>query len=600
MDRSAHDRAYIGHGVGLRTRHFARALDGGLDVDWVEVVSENFFGRGGRPMRVLERTREQVPVVLHGVSLGIGSVDAPEPEYLEQLAELVARVEPAWVSDHLCWASHEGIHSHALLPLLRTPATLAAVAARIARVQDTLGRRLVLENVSSYVSHTGDELSEWEFLSELCARTDCLLLLDLNNILVSCTNHGWDPAAYLAGIPGDRVQQFHLANHTDRGNYKFDSHLGAVPDEVWALYREALRRFGPVSSLVEWDEDTPDWEILRAEQRKAAEIAAEVLGAGPAAPGPMGEVARARMDLDALVVAPERAAGEAALDASHSLLWRVIAYPTGAEAMLADNTTRVRAEVEASFAETETFARVERLEVYANDYYWRLAGVLELHFPVVAWMLGHGEFHNLVTDYVLTTPPRDGDLRRYSEGFPSFLSQHEEGEKQPELVEVAWIELDRVQLLDVADVPALGAEALAALSLDQWPQLRFCVAKSMRMRGCSRPFSPMFELCREGSSLHRARKLHPPTQSHALIWRQDLLVYHRDVPPPEAAALRALISGRPFIEICAAAAGPAKGSAGGGELGEEALAGDEAGPEQVARWLQKWIACELIASAQLA
>src|SRR5690606_19326558 len=155
---------------------------------------------------------------------------------------------------------------------------LAATAERVARVQDAIGRQLLIENVSSYVSFADDKLREWEFLSELCARTDCLLLLDLNNIIVSCTNHGWDPAEYLAGIPGDRVWQLHLANHSDRGHYKFDSHLGAVPDPVWALYREVLGRWGPISSLVEWDEDTPEWEVLRAEQRKAAAIAREVCG----------------------------------------------------------------------------------------------------------------------------------------------------------------------------------------------------------------------------------------------------------------------------------------------------------------------------------
>ena len=271
-------RPFIGHGVGLRTRHFGRALDGELDVDWIEVVSENFFGAGGRPLAVLERVREAVPVVLHGVSLGVGSVDAPNPEYLDKLRALIDRVEPAWVSDHLCWASYHGVHTHCLLPLPLTEACLAAVAERVARTQDALGRQILIENVSSYLTFTASELSEAEFLAQLCERTDCLLLLDLNNVLVSCHNHGWQPRAYLDEIPGERVWQVHLANHSDRKHYKFDSHLGAVPEEVWALYAEALRRWGPISSLVEWDEDTPAWPELRAEQQKAAQLCREVLG----------------------------------------------------------------------------------------------------------------------------------------------------------------------------------------------------------------------------------------------------------------------------------------------------------------------------------
>ena len=589
MASSARPRPYLGHGVGLRARHYPRALEGGLDVDWVEVVTENFFGAGGRPQRVLERTREQVPVVFHGVSLGVGSVDAPSADYLSRLRELVDRIEPAWVSDHLCWASHAGMHSHALLPLLRTEATLAAVATRVAKVQDALGRQLVLENVSSYLTHSQDTITEWEFLTELCARTDCLLLLDLNNIVVSCANHGWDPAAYLAGVPGERVVQFHLANHSDRGHYKFDSHHGAVPEEVWALYREALRRFGAVSSLVEWDEDTPQWDILRAEQQRAVEIAEQTLGEQLPQPAPVLESRPAAADLDALLAAPELAAGELELDRSQSLLWRVMVYPTGAADMLAANTATVREEIAACYAESEAFSRVARLDVYANDYYWRLAGVLELHFPMVAWHLGHTRFHNLVTDYVLINPPRDPDLRRYSEGFPSFLSQHEAGEGAQELVEIAWIELDRVQLLDVADGSHVSLEQLAGFELDAWPRLRFVPARSMRMRASSRPFSPMLELCREGTSLERAKRWHPAERGKVLIWRQDSTVRHRDVPAAEAAALRALISGEPFEAICAAAAGE----------DAEGVARDGASAQEVASWLRTWVEAQLIASVEL-
>jgi hypothetical protein len=360
---------------------------------------------------------------------------------------------------------------------------------------------------------------------------------------------------------------------------------------VWALYRSALERFGPVSSLVEWDEDTPEWAVLRAEQRKAAQIAEQVFGGLPDHSAPPQRPAQ--IDLDR-VHAEAEAIGSDSLAAAQALLWKVICFPTGAADMLESSPVSVREAVEHTFAETERFGRVERLEVYANDYYWRLAGVLEQHFPTVAWMLGHVQFHNLVTDYVLVSPSREPDLRRYSRDFPSFISQHEAGVKAPELIEVAWIELDRAQILAVADEQPLTPADLAGVELDSWPQLRFVAGKTVRLRVTTRPFSPMFTLCREGQSLELARKRHPPTLGHTLIWRQDMTVFHRDLEASESAALQALLEGETFLEICAAASGAELEL--GSELDREA--GDAARPEQVARWLQGWVEAGLIAGVK--
>jgi uncharacterized protein (UPF0276 family) len=249
--------------------HYARALEQGVDVDWVEVISENFFGGGGRPWAVLERVRRDVPLVFHGVSLGIGSPAPPSRAYREKLKRLADTFEPAWLSDHLCWSSFGGHQSHDLLPLPYTEEALERVVSHLSQVQDFLGRRVLLENVSSYVGYRHSELTEWEFVSEVARRADALILLDLNNVLVSAHNHGFAPSDYLAGIAGERVWQFHLANHSDKGRYKFDDHRGAVPDAVWQLFTDALRHFGPVSSAIEWDEDVPSWETLRDEQRQA-------------------------------------------------------------------------------------------------------------------------------------------------------------------------------------------------------------------------------------------------------------------------------------------------------------------------------------------
>ena len=270
-------RAALGHGIGLRTTHFAQFLAGRPAVDWVEAISENFMAPGGRPIAVLEKVRAELPVVLHGVSLAIGSVDPLSTRYLDELATLVERVQPAMVSDHLCWGTHRGHYLHDLLPLPYTEEALAHVTSRVQQVQERLGRRLVLENPSSYVAFKDSTMPEWEFLSELSRRTGCGILLDVNNVYVSARNFGFDPVRYLDGLPADRVAYFHLAGHTDKGAYLLDTHGGAVPPPVWALYREALRRFGRVPSLVEWDEQIPALDEVVAERDRAAEIEADEL-----------------------------------------------------------------------------------------------------------------------------------------------------------------------------------------------------------------------------------------------------------------------------------------------------------------------------------
>lgn len=270
-------RHALGHGIGLRTQHFAQLLAAPPPVDWVEAISENFFAEGGRPLAVLEKVRRDVPVVLHGVSLSIGAVDPLSERYLADLVRLVRRVEPALVSDHLCWGTHRGSYVHDLLPLPYTEEALAHVAARVGAAQDRLGRPLLLENPSAYVAARDSTMSEWEFLAALCRRTGCGVLLDVNNVWVSSRNLGFDPDAYLDGIPADRVGYVHLAGHTDRGAFLLDSHAAPVPPEVWALYRRAVHRFGRVPTLVEWDDAVPPLEALVAESRRAAALEEEEL-----------------------------------------------------------------------------------------------------------------------------------------------------------------------------------------------------------------------------------------------------------------------------------------------------------------------------------
>ncbi len=265
----AFQRIYLGHGVGLRPKHYGLFLESRPQVDWVEAISENFMRVGGRPLAVLERVRRDFPVALHGVSLSIGSSDPLNREYLSQLSELAKRIEPAVISDHLCWGSHGGRYVHDLLPLPFTAEALEHVVRRVQSVQETLGRQILLENVSSYLTYQESTFTEWDFLAEVARRADCGILLDINNIYVSAKNHGFDPIDYLTAMPVDRVGQYHLAGHSDHGDYLLDTHDHSVSGEVWALYRQAVERFGLVSTLIEWDENVPELDVLIAESRRA-------------------------------------------------------------------------------------------------------------------------------------------------------------------------------------------------------------------------------------------------------------------------------------------------------------------------------------------
>lgn len=264
----------LGFGLGLRPQHYEALLGEHRGrVAWLEALTDNYLVPGGRPLHFLDRLRAHYPVVLHGVSLSIGSTDPLDLDYVHSVKALAARVEPSWISDHLCWTGVNGVNLHDLMPLPFTEETVRHVVSRVHAVQDILGRRLVLENVSTYVSFAADEMTEWEFLREIAQRADCKLLLDVNNVYVSSINHGFDPLAYLRGVPVDRVQQFHLAGHSNQGDYLIDTHDEPVCEEVWQLYGAAVARFGAVSTMIERDDKIPELPVLLAELDHARSIA---------------------------------------------------------------------------------------------------------------------------------------------------------------------------------------------------------------------------------------------------------------------------------------------------------------------------------------
>jgi uncharacterized protein (UPF0276 family) len=266
-----------GFGLGLRPQHFPDILNAAsreaIGVDWFEIISENFAGVGGMPFRNLLKMRERFPVAMHGVSLSIGGTDPLDETYLADLKALADTIEPAVVSDHLCWTGAHGINLHDLLPLPLTDETLDHVAARIGQVQDTVGREIAIENASTYVTFQADAMREWDFLAELCRRAGCGLLLDVNNVFVSAFNHGFDAADYLSGIPAKCVRQIHLAGHENNGDHIVDTHDAPVIDAVWRLYADTIRRLGPVPTMIERDANIPPFAELAAELAEARQVA---------------------------------------------------------------------------------------------------------------------------------------------------------------------------------------------------------------------------------------------------------------------------------------------------------------------------------------
>ncbi len=271
------EKTFLGYGLGLRTDHYETILNTKPAVDWFEVITENYLVPGGKPHYYLEKIREHYPIVMHGVSMSIGSSDPLDWTYLNEVKSLAHKTQPKWISDHLCWTGIHGKNTHDLLPLPYTEETIQHVVNRIIQIQDFLQQRILIENVSSYVSYKQSTLTEWDFLKEISNRADCLILLDINNIYVSSFNHEFKPETYLAALPKNRIQQIHLAGHSNMGDYIIDTHDHEIIDPVWDLYALALEKYGLVSTMIERDDNIPSLSTLMTELKRAKKIARSVL-----------------------------------------------------------------------------------------------------------------------------------------------------------------------------------------------------------------------------------------------------------------------------------------------------------------------------------
>lgn len=459
---SASARRSPGFGLGLRTPHYADFQAGRQAVDWLEVITDNFLVDGGKPLVMLERFRRDYPIALHGVAMSIGSAKGLSSRYLKRVKALADRIEPLWVSDHLCWTGPTGQPLHDLYPLPYTEECAKLLVAHIRQAQDVLERRLVVENVSSYLRYSASGVTEWDFLAHVAQEADCELLVDVNNIYVSSVNHGFDPLTYLRALPVERVRQIHLAGHSMNGDFIIDTHDHPVCPEVWALYAQACEIFGPTATMIERDDHIPPLPELLAELAQAREIA-ERNGASlrPAA-------AAAKPASTTVVTAPK----------VPPLRWPAAAVSD----LLLDGTQQVVAGIVLQGVPEQAPAAVDApgplparrgLEIYHHAYRARLQEVLADSFAKTRLYVGSDYFDELTLAYVEQHPPSGAHLGRYGHRFAHHLQQRHPD--HPVLRELAELEWALRSVFDAADhaawdlqrVQQCGAEAC----LNQWPVL---------------------------------------------------------------------------------------------------------------------------------
>lgn len=505
------DLPNLGLGLGLRGPHIRHVLEQHPAVDWFEVITDNHLIHQGWLRGVLDRLRERYPVVLHGVTLNLGSTDRLDLDYLRRIKDLAREIEAPWVSDHVCWTGVDGVQTHDLLPVPYSEPMLAWMVQRVRQVQDVLERPLILENPSSYVQFRATTMPEWQFVRRLCDEADCGLLLDVNNVYVASVNHEFDPHEYLAAMPWDRVTQLHLAGHTTRATHLFDSHIGPVAEPVWQLYREAWQRTAGRATLYEWDDEVPEFQVLLAEASQARDRVADLhIGTPAAVPAllpkstpqdlrePPAEVLALLRWMQAEVVMGQGASGVAAGQHLH---------PT--DRMTAD----------------------ERVEIHRSMYRARTAEALRTDFADTARLLGN-RFEALVVEFRQTHRSTSWALEQFGQPFAEFVRQRV---RRPAwAAEVARLEWLAIEAWLAPLAPALDVQAVAAIPAEDQPRMVLEFAPSLRTTAVS----PAALRWRYGPEQPRGR--------HVAIWAHAGAPQHRICGSVEAHLIETLRAGTPL------------------------------------------------------
>lgn len=534
---------HTGMGLGLRTPHYQDFLNAPQPVDWLEVITDNFLVDGGKPLQVLERVRRDYPVAMHGVAMSLGAAGGLDTGYLSRVKALADRIEPLWVSDHLCWIGPGPEQLHDLYPLPYTDEAARLLIRHIRQAQELLKRRLVIENVSSYIEFSTRGSSsgagaagatEWQFLSHVAEEADCLLLVDVNNIHVSSVNHGFDPLAYLEALPAHRVQQIHLAGHADLGDHIVDTHDQAVAEPVWTLFAAARRRFGPVAAMIERDANIPPLPALLEELDRARRVAAHA-DAGGAAVVPAANPAAAVISPRAPVPAPS-AVGLSALQAQLS---RYVLDPLPVDAL---------PPIASCLAARPGRSAADRLRVYHHAYRARLLEVLADSFAKTRLYLGADLFEAEALAFVEAEPPRSRSLNRYGARLPAHLAAcypH-----NPELQELAQLDWDLRSCFDGPDVASLSAADAQQDPSASWLRRPRPLHPSLVLRTLRTPVVAIWNAIDADAEVPEALALAAP--AHLVVWRKGLQPHFQTVDPTQAQFLQRLQAGE-SIEASAGA-----------------------------------------------
>ena len=538
-----------GYGLGLRTTHYADFQRQRQPLDWLEVITDNFLVEGGRPLQMLDFIRRDYPLVMHGVAMSLGSAEGLNLAYVQQVKQLAQRVEPLWVSDHLCWSGLGNTVLHDLNPLPYTDEAARRLIAHISQAQDVLQRRLVVENVSSYVSFAHSSATEWEFLSHVAQEADCLLLVDVNNIYVSAFNHGFDPLDYLNALPAHRVQQIHLAGHSRNPTHIIDTHDHPVCKEVWDLYAAACRHFGAVATMIERDDHIPPLPELLAELDQARAIAKANVALVP----------RNDESLPQGFAGDHGAHGPALFD-----------LQTDWVASVLQDTLPEEAPTLLSLAQSGSDTAHARLDIYHRAYRLRLCEVLRDSFAKTSAYMGE-LFEQHASEFAVAQPPAQRNLGRYGAALPAFL--HQAYPDNPELWELAQLDWDLRSRFDGANAAALGLEALQPDAQGNVPCLSWAAPlhPSVVLRGSQ---SNAVKLWRAIDDDTEVPEVHLDNSGAGLVvWRWDLQPHFMRLDPAQYRFMQSLAQGSSIQNAA------------------ERFAGTEVlpTPEVLGAWLQSWL-----------
>lgn len=542
-----------GFGLGLRTPHYPDFLAAKQPLDWLEIITDNYLVAGGRPLQMLDQIRRDYPVVMHGVAMSLGAPGEVDATYLRHVKALADRVEPLWISDHLCWIGPGTEQLHDLYPLPYTEEAARHLIDQIRRAQDVLQRRLVVENVSSYIEFKHSAATEWAFLSHVAAEADCLLLVDVNNIYVSSVNHSFNPVQYLQGLPRHRVQQIHLAGHSNEGSHIVDTHDHPVADPVWTLYAEALKLFGPVATMIERDDHIPPLITLLDELAIARNIAAGVQHTPAGADNAVQPLA---------FPVPTQA-----IPALPQLQRDMASYVLDPLARGMSDHVRTQVGIE---------TRV-RLGIYHHAYRARLADVLADVFEKTVLYMGSDHFDQIARGFVVQHPPQSRSLGVYGAAFPAYLGTlypH-----NPELSELAQLDWDLRSRFDGQDWPALDTAAAAADTTQAWLTRSPVLHPSVLLREITTNVVTLWNAIHDDTDVPPPLRLDRPAT--LMVWRKGLQPHFKTLDAQQSAWLDRFKAGGSIADAC-------EGFANSPFMPEVSVFG---------QWLAAWWEDEILAAA---